>query len=432
MKEIGILGGGVAGLSLGYFIGKDCEILEKSASVGGLCKSYEKDGFTFDLGGHIIFSRDTEILDFELELLEGKTNKLFRKANCYYKNRFVKYPFENGLSVLDKEDIYEILVGFVNNPPRPQNNFEDWIYNTFGKGLAEKYLIPYNQKIWKTPLTEMGVQWVERVPKPPVEDLVKSALGIETEGYVHQLYFHYPKTGGFETLPKTLAEHLPGQIATEFPVKKVLKDKQKWRVISDKDEREYEKLICAMPIYDLAASLENVPTEVVNAVSALQYNSLIVVMVGLNRPRREDMVTCFFPEKEIIFHRLVFFDYFGSNYAPEGCSSMVVEITGKENDQTFSMTDEQVAQRVIDDLTREGLIQKNEVVTTAVKRVKYAYPIYDLHREKNLEIVNAFCAEQKIELCGRFAEFNYLNSDAVIRSAKTVAARVREGVAKNA
>ncbi|MBA3995426.1 MAG: FAD-dependent oxidoreductase [Cyanobacteria bacterium DS2.3.42] len=423
-KDIGILGGGVAGLSLAYFLGEQAEVLEKSTRAGGLCRSFEKDGFTFDLGGHILFSKDQEILNLELSLLQGKLNKLHRSAACWFKNRFVKYPFENGLAALDKEDAYECLLHFVSNSRRPQHNFEDWIYNTFGKGLAEMYLLPYNKKIWKTPPSEMDFEWVERIPKPPIEDIVKSAMGIETEGYVHQLHFYYPKEGGFETLPQTLEANINGRITKDFPVERISKTSTGWIVSNGSADRRYRKLICAMPVFDLIKCLPDVPSEVRHACENLVYNSLCVVLIGLNRPRKHDLVSCFFPQSDIIFHRLVFHDYFGTNYVPAGCSSMVCEITSKYGDEIWSMPEEKLIARVVDDLRREGFIEKPEVVTTAVQRTRYAYPVYDLGRSKNLQIIKQFCKQMEIDLCGRFAEFQYDNSDQVIRSAKTVSERV--------
>src|SRR5271169_1275191 len=97
VKRVGILGGGIAGLSLSYFLGEDSEILEKDATCGGLCRSYQKEGFTYDLGGHIIFSKDKEILDFELSMLGDRVGQFYRRNSVWFKNRFVKYPFENGL-----------------------------------------------------------------------------------------------------------------------------------------------------------------------------------------------------------------------------------------------------------------------------------------------------------------------------------------------
>jgi len=424
LKEIGILGGGIAGLSLAYFLGDQSEVIEKDSRAGGLCRSYEKDGFTFDLGGHIIFSKDEEILDLELSLLKGKVNKLERRAACWFKDRFVKYPFENGLSVLDKNDAYECLMNFLSNPQRQQNNFEDWIYNTFGKGLAELYLLPYNRKIWKTEPSEMDCQWVERIPRPPAEDIVKSALGIETEGYVHQLHFYYPEEGGFETLPKSLEERINGRITKDFRIESIWKTDSEWIVSAGDKERRFKKLICAMPIFEFLKCLKEVPIEVLHACEKLNYTALSVVMIGLNSMRKHNLVSCLFPQPDVIFHRLVFQDYFGTKYAPEGCSSLVCEITSKYGDEIWSAPEERIVQRVIDDLSREGFLQKKDIITTAVKRTKYAYPIYDLTRSKYLSIIRDYCREQGVDLCGRFAEFQYDNSDQVIRSAKTLAERI--------
>jgi protoporphyrinogen oxidase len=90
------------------------------------------------------------------------------------------------------------------------------------------------------------------------------------------------------------------------------------------------------------------------------------------------------------------------------------------------MKDADITREVVAGLAREGLIEEKDVITTTVRRTKYAYPIYDLHREKNLDIINAYCRSQGIELCGRFAEFVYYNSDGILRSAKTVSARLIE------
>jgi len=426
LKRIGVLGGGIAGLSVSYFLDTENDVLEKESECGGLCRSYSVNGFTYDIGGHIMFSKDTEILDFEVDLMKDNLNKHIRRNTVWFKGRFVKYPFENGIGVLDKEDTFDCLYHFLHNPPRPTHNFEDWIYNTFGSGLANHYLIPYNTKIWKTDPKEMDIHWVERIPKPPVEDVIKSALGIETEGYTHQLYFYYPKTGGFQSLPRAFEAHINNNIIRNFEVKKIHKKNNAWIVSNGHEERVYEKIISTMPMFEFFNAMQDVPSSVMNAVNQLQYTSLFVVLIGLNRERRFEMTSTYFPQPDLLFHRVVFHDYFGKNYVPAGCSSMVAEITARENSALWKTPDEEVVQQVIEGLHREGFLEPTEVITTEIRRIKYAYPIYDQTREKNLVIIYQWCKEQDIELCGRFAEFNYYNSDAVIRSAKTVAERVNE------
>ncbi len=426
-KQFGILGGGIAGLSLSYFLGEDSEVLEKDASCGGLCRSYQHEGFTFDMGGHIIFSKDTEILDFELELLKGKVDRHFRSAAVWFKKRMVKYPFENGLDVLDPQDKFDCLYNFLENPQRPQHNFEDWIYNTFGKGLADLYLIPYNTKIWKTPPSQMGTHWVERVPKPTVEEIVKSALGVETEGYVHQLHFYYPKSGGFQVLPDTFEALIQGRTVKNFEIKRIARSKNNWIVSNGSQERNYKNIVCAMPIFDFIRALDGAPPEVLRAVDGLQYNSLIVVLVGLRKKHKIKQLGVYFPQEDLIFHRITCLDYFGDGNVPPGCSSIQAEITARPGSALWEMKDADVTRQVVEGLTREGLIDELDVITTTVRRTKYAYPLYDLQREKNLDTVTSYCKAEGIELCGRFAEFVYYNSDGILRSSKTVASRKKVG-----
>src|SRR5205814_754341 len=130
--------------------------------------------------------------------------------------------------------------------------------------IAEKYLLPYNRKIWKLEPREQGLDWVSRIPKPPLEDVVKSAMGIETEGYTHQLYFRYPLHGGFEALIKAIIK--PGaKVHLNTPVERIRRTGAGWRVWAGGQERDYENLVLAMPIMDALGYFENVPQEVQEA-----------------------------------------------------------------------------------------------------------------------------------------------------------------------
>ena len=187
-KRLGILGGGISAVSLAYLAprGKyETTILEKEDTIGGLARSFNKEGFIFDVGPHMIFAKDKKILKWMVAMLGENKQRLYRNNCSFYKERFIKYPFENGLSQLPKEDIYACLYHFINNDFKGEpKNFKEWMYAMFGKGIAEKYLIPYNKKIWKIDPAKLTIDWVGgRVPKPPVEDIIKSVIGIETEGY---------------------------------------------------------------------------------------------------------------------------------------------------------------------------------------------------------------------------------------------------------
>jgi protoporphyrinogen oxidase len=93
----------------------------------------------------------------------------------------------------------EINISSIKEP----KNMKEWFYFTFGSGISEKYLIPYNEKVWNIPVDKLSMVWAERIPNPPPEDVLKSSIGIPTEGYLHQLYYNYPKTKMYDLISKT-------------------------------------------------------------------------------------------------------------------------------------------------------------------------------------------------------------------------------------
>ncbi|MBO5432387.1 FAD-dependent oxidoreductase [Methanocorpusculum sp.] len=384
MTKYAILGGGLTGVTLARFLkeaGDEVVVLEKEDRIGGLCKSETRNGFTFDCGGsHIIFSRDTEVLSFMQNVL-GE-NKDFRNRNTkiFYKGRYVKYPFENGLSELPKEDLFFCINEYVKNlvavekgeVSEPQN-FRDWIYATFGKGIAECYLVPYNEKIWNYPTEKMSKHWMDgRVPRPPVEDIIKSAVGIETEGYTHQSVFAYPIDGGIEALVQAIARPVVDNIKTGFAVTSVRKTDAGWEVSNGSETITADRVISTIPLQVLLPTLEDIPAEIQEAVHALRYNSIACISVGF-KGDVPDISWMYVPEDTWgRFNRLSFPSNFSKNVAPEGYA--------------------------------------------AVDRFEYAYVVYDLDYLKNIAKVEGFFGGYGVDLVGRFSQFEYLNMDGCIRS----------------
>ncbi len=418
---IGILGAGLTGLTLGSLIA-DCEILERNSECGGLCQSMEEEGFTFDCGGsHIIFSKDNEVLNFMLEKLGDNIVKRRRNTKILYNGNYVKYPFENGLSELPLQDNFECLKGFievlVNTKTKPVN-FKDWLYSTFGNGIAEKYLVPYNEKIWNYDLSKMSTWWVEgRVPRPPVDDIIKSSLGIKTEGYTHQLNFYYPEEGGINALINSLERESKDKVIKNFDVKSITRENSGWIVSNGTERRRYELIIATQPIFEVVRAMEDVPAEIYNALNELKYNSLITVMLGLNVTHLNDFSWLYIPDVDCLAHRVAFPSNYSKCVAPEGKSAVVAEITYNNGDSTDRSSDEELITSTIEELHKKKIIDKDTVCFAKAKRAKYAYVVYDLNYEKNIAVLKRFLNRRGIHLVGRFAEFEYLNMDACVRNA---------------
>lgn len=425
---VGILGGGISGLSLAYFLKDGYEILEKSSACGGLCTTFEKNGFLYDIGGHIIFSSNKDVLNFEIGLLGDKAEKRRRNNKIWYKGRFVKYPFENGLHALDKNEIFECLRDYLsNNHPKP-TNLKEWFYYTFGTSLADKYMLPYNEKIWKIDPAQMEMGWVERIPKPPVEDVIKSAIGIETEGYTHQLYFYYPKQGGFQTLIRTFEERLKN-IFIGKEVTSVHKEMGKWKVQTQNSEHKYDALVSTIPIFDLARILKtDIPQLVRESINNLRYNQMAVVLVGLNKVKHSDLTAVYVSDKSSLAHRYCFSAGFSESLSPVGCSSIFAEITFNSNVPKEEIASKKNIDLTVDWLVKEGFVEKSDVCETDIKYIKYAYPVYDLNYKKNTQIIYEYFDKIGIHLLGRFAQFIYVNSDVCIANAMKLAEKLNSEI----
>jgi protoporphyrinogen oxidase len=273
--------------------------------------------------------KDKEALAHEVAALGENIRQGVRANKILYRGLHVKYPFENGIDVLPKEDIADILYSFIANPHKQTpTNFREWMYHTFGDGLTNRYLLPYNAKIWKTPAEEMSLEWVDRVPRPPLIDLVRTAVGIQTEGYTHQLHFQYPAHGGFESLPKAVAAKLGAKLVTAFRVKSVRPCDGGWAVLgNDGEERQYRRIISTIPIGTLFAALGDVPTEVAEASRALRYNSLRVALVGVKATDLPAYTALYVPDPSSLYHRVCYNQVFSPDMVPPGCSSVSCEIT---------------------------------------------------------------------------------------------------------
>ena len=196
-----IVGAGLAGLSTAYHLrGVPYKILEREREVGGLCRSYVKDGFTFDYTGHLLHFRQTAIKALVESLLPAQLQRHVRKSYVYSHDTYTEYPFHVNTYGLPPEVVRECLLGFiatlsnpVSKPPVESRSFKQWIVESLGEGIAKHFMVPFNEKLWQVPLDELTSDWVSwLVPKPDVKDVVSGALGIKDKAFGYNPSFQYP------------------------------------------------------------------------------------------------------------------------------------------------------------------------------------------------------------------------------------------------
>ena len=425
-----VLGGGLAGVTLARLLherGHEVRVFEREPETGGLCRSRSGAGFTFDTGGsHVIFSRDQGALAFMHRALGENREVRDRNTKIFYKGRYVKYPFENGLADLPKEDLFFCINEFVKTlisaekgELAPPANFRDWMVQTFGRGIAESYLIPYNEKIWKIPPEEMSCHWVEgRIPRPPVEDVIRSAIGIETEGYTHQAVFSYPRKGGIQALVEAIAKPVERFIETGATVTSVARKGDGFLVTAGGREFRADRVVSTIPLPALLPCLAHVPPDVQEACDGLRSTALLSVFLGV-RGEVPPYSWVYVPSPEIgLFNRVSFPSNYSPAVAPPGHSAVLAEITCTREDPVFSRPDGEIVSHVLRGLAKMGILEDpGRVAYAAVARSPFAYVVYDLGYQERIEVVRRFCEGAGIDLVGRFSRFEYLNMDGIIRSA---------------
>ena len=427
--SVGILGGGISGIALAAHLEVPCEVLEAGPRAGGLCATVEEEGFTFDAAGpHIMFSKNKEVLGRMVEVLGDNVHVRRRENRIWFKGNLVKYPFENGLSDLPKEDCFECILGYLRNPwTKEPVNLQEWSYATFGEGISDKYFLPYNRKIWNVDPSEISLAWVSRIPKPPMEDVLRSAIGIPTEGYLHQLHFHYPLRGGYEALVRAFRDRIvAGPVRERCPVLGVSGGPGAWVVATPLGERRFDRLVSTLPVHELARVWPAFPARGLEALAGLRYNGLINILLGLDEDRGYPYTALYVPDPATLFHRLSFPKAFSEQCVPPGHSAMMAEITSSPGDGVWERSDEAILDSTVASLADMGLLDPATVVYRRVLRFTYGYPIYDLDYFRRVAVLHRAVADTGLHLLGRFAQFEYINSDVCVERALALAAALNQ------
>ncbi len=417
-------------MSLAHFLqDNSVAIIEKAKKVGGLCRSYKKNGLSYDIGPHIMFSKNEAVLKFMTTIT--KTHQLRRSNQIFLDGKFIKYPFENFLAMLkDKTKIDYCLNTFLNNPYKnmPADNMMAFFLKTFGEGITKLYLQPYNEKIWKFDPAMLDTQMVGRIPKPPDQHIIESARGKFSEGYTHQLNFFYPVEGGYQSMIDAVSQKLEVkgvELMTGETIKAISFEENYWIVVTQKNRYEFQKLINCMPIHELIKVLKVVPAAISNTVDEMLYNSIAIIIINVKKDTLGEHFALMVPQQDIIFHRISKLDFLGDHYHLKDSTSFMLEITFREGDRYDQMSQKQLIDRCIDDLVKIGFIETAEMVNfTDFHRENYAYVIYDLNHRLHTDAVLDYFRSLGIESSGRWAEFEYMNSDKVIEHSMNLAEKM--------
>jgi protoporphyrinogen oxidase len=418
-QRVVILGAGPTGLGAAHRLQElgheNFHLYDRASQVGGLATSHhDSQGFTWDIGGHVQFSHyryfdalmdtalGTQWLDHE------------RESWVWIEGKFVPYPFQNNLRYLRPETRWKCLQGLIQLYKQPfqgrPRHFREWIDATFGAGLAEVFMIPYNFKVWAYPGEEMDYNWIgERVAVTDLERILDNVLHEKDDlSWGPNNTFRFPERGGTGAVWESVANlvgrdkiTLCQEVAGVDPTAKKV-----W--FRDGSSDTYHVLISTLPIDRLVALAQLDSLQ--EPAGRLRYSSSHIIGIGLSgKPPETLKKKCwmYFPEDNCPFYRVTVFSNYSPNNVPniETHWSLMAEISEsphKPVDQTTLIED------TVEGMYATKLIHKqHDVVSTWSYRAHYGYPTPALNRDKALDTIHPELERFAIYSRGRFGGWKY-------------------------
>jgi protoporphyrinogen oxidase len=410
-----IIGGGLTGLVAAEQLqraGQTPLVLEREDEPGGCCRSLRRNGFTFDLTGHLLHIARPETRAYLQEL--GCWDRLTvheRQAAVVVGEETTPYPIQINTHGLTPQVRRDCLLGFVKawaagsarDGSEPEHaSFREWVLDRFGDGLARHFFFPYNSKLFRAEPEELSLDWVGRyVPRPKLEDVVDGAFGLYRDPVGYNATFRYPLMGGIRLLPDTVAGRVE-QLRLQSEMTSIHQH-EGWLEQADGKRIAFERLISTISLPQLLDRLAGkVPAEVAEARKRLRWVRVVNLALGVAGAAPKPYHWLYYPDPELPFYRIGIPSNHGQ-VAPPDCHTLSVELSldpGSGDVEAEAAKAEEALQKI-------GMVDPKQVKLRLVTVVDPAYVVFDHHRSEALGIVQEYLSAQGIILAGRWAEWKY-------------------------
>ena len=360
-----VIGAGVSGLSFASWLRAEAGargarapellVLEAEAEPGGYCRSVLADGFVWDYSGHFFHFRRPEIEAWLRARMPGAdVRTVVKRSFIRYRGLDVDFPFQKNIHQLERDDFIDCLVGLYfrgegegaadRGGPR---SFKEMLRRRFGAGICERFLEPYNEKLYACDLDALDPDAMGRFfPHADIADIMRNMKRPDNASY--NATFTYPRGGAIEYVRALLRDLPAAAIACGEPL--VALDLAGQVATTAARRIRYRRLVSSVPLPRLLAM-----AGLDHDAGAFTWNKVAVFNLGFDRKGRSGVHWIYFPDRELSFYRVGFYD----NIHDGDRMSLYVEI-GAPAAAELDMAG--LRERALSDLAREGIIDGHRLV----------------------------------------------------------------------
>lgn len=408
-----IIGAGMSGLSYAAFCGhNNYLIIEQSDRIGGYCKTTERNGFVWDYSGHFFHFKDKDIEQFVAQgIPEEDILTIHKKTQIRYKNRLIDYPFQMNIHQLPQQEFIECLYDLFVNPVTDYSNFQEMLYAKFGKSIADKFLIPYNSKLYACDLNTLDKDAMGRFfPYAEKEQIVRNFRSTNNDTY--NASFVYPKHGAIQYVDSMASHvnkdaiHLNTSIVSIEPKKHVA-------TLHSGERIHYDRLISTIPFPKLM-ELVGEPLH-----PSLSWNQVLVFNIGFDKQSLDTTNHwIYFPESTYCFYRVGFY----SNILGQDRCSLYIELSF---DKYAHIHPEELLPRVLHDLQEAQIISDDmKVVDHEAILMNPAYVHVSAEGTQFVAAQKEQLAQVGIYSIGRYGSWTYCSIEDNIKEAKALVSKL--------
>ena len=442
--RIVIIGAGPTGLGAAWRLHErgheNWSLYEAAPHAGGLAASViDELGFTWDLGGHVLFSHYRYFDQVMDRALGDAWVEHVREAWVWMRDRWIPYPFQNNIWRLPDVELNACVEGLKalqhNASAGPPSTFREWLLRSFGQGICDAFLLPYNRKVWAYDPSALNVSWMgERVATVNLPRILENiTLKRDDVSWGPNSTFRFPLYGGTGAIWNAVQQLLPSE-RMHFDRSIACVDTGRRRVqTATGQEVEYDALISTMPLDQLLNAIDG-PANVKALAPRFVHSSSHIVGIGVRGSVPADLTTkcwIYFPEPESPFYRATVFSNYSPNNAPDGHWSLMAEISESPEKPVRIET---IVDDVVAAFERCGFIDRRNVVSRWHRRLEHGYPTPWLGRDAVLAEAEQVLNAAGIYSRGRFGAWKYevSNQDHSLMQGVEAVERILDGTTERA